>query len=497
MTADADQGDDVDALTPNQDTALAAGESEADDETAAAYAGAEEVDTSTVSDDLDPTADDDITEAADQVDGLPGARHDVAFPDDAIPVESAMAAVTSKIKYVLVIVKENHTFDNYFTGFSGASWSKKAKISSIETECRPIAPEGTIGTPCHTNCCGRHAYSGGSMDGFESAGTSCGASDQGLYPYIRYREDQIPNYWRLAKDFVLADHYFSTTLGPSAPGHEVFWFSQSTSIGDPKCTGGNCSGSGCDSKGITIEAMNPLTCSTQRVKPCFDLPVLPQRLPSGFTWMDYGNPIAAQSKWVHSQPNWQKHFRGSTSLAQDIHDGKQANLTIAHVSGGPSSEHPPEDPCHGENYTVKVIKEAMASPHWNEMAIFVTWDDWGGFYDHVKPSVHVCKNGQEFENGFRLPLIIVSPYAKKGVVLHDDVEQASIPKFIENQWNMGYMHDRNKHARDEVAGGLHNAFDFNQAPRAPITLTERATCPSKSGKAPKLRFPKPVDGQCE
>jgi len=411
--------------------------------------------------------------------------------------EASLTAARMPIKHVVVIVKENHTFDNYFTGFPGASWSKKAKIRPNETACRPLAPDGAVRTPCHSNCCGRHAYHGGDMDGFDHEGSACGGEDQGLYPFIRYTEKQIPNYWKLAREYVLADHYFSTTLGPSAPGHEVFWFAQSTSIGDPSCTGGSCSGSGCDAKGVTIEAMNPLTCSTQRVKPCFDLPVLPDHIPTGFTWMDYGNPMALQSKWVHGRQNWQKHFRASKDLPGDLHDGKLANLTIAHVSGGPASEHPPEDPCNGENYTVKVIEEAMKLPEWKNMAILVTWDDWGGYYDHVKPAVHVCKNGKEFENGFRLPLIIVSPYAKKGFVLHDDVEQASVPKLIEDLWHIGYMHDRNKHARDAVAGDLRAAFDFSQSPRAPISLTPRASCPSENGQPPMLHLPKMVGGKCE
>jgi phospholipase C len=77
---------------------------------------------------------------------------------------------------------------------------------------------------------------------------------------------------------------------------------------------------------------------------------------------------------------------------------------------------------------VQILDAAMALPQWKEMAIIITWDDWGGFYDHVAPPMHNCKNGQIFQNGFRLPAIIVSPYAKKGCVHSTPAEQASFPQ---------------------------------------------------------------------
>ncbi|MEO6419128.1 MAG: alkaline phosphatase family protein, partial [Polyangiaceae bacterium] len=157
--------------------------------------------------------------------------------------------------------------------------------------------------------------------------------------------------------------------------------------------------------------------------------------------------------------------------------GKISNLTIAHLSGGNISEHPPLGPCEGENFSVEVINAAMKLPQWKEMAIVVTWDDWGGFYDHVKPRVHKCKNGKVMQGGFRLPLIIISPYAKKGHVLKSHTEQASVPRLVEELWGMKFMSTRNKHARDGSAGSLMGAFDFTQPPRPPLLLTPRPVCP--------------------
>jgi phospholipase C len=147
---------------------------------------------------------------------------------------------------------------------------------------------------------------------------------------------------------------------------------------------------------------------------------------------------------------------------------------IAHIDGGEFSEHPPESPCKGERFTTEVINAAMKLPEWKHMAIIVTGTTGGGFYDHVLPPVHRSENGASYGRGFRLPLIIISPYAKKHFVLKTQTEQASVPKLVEELWGMKFMSTRNAHARDGRAGSLMGAFDFSQAPRAPMLLPTRS-----------------------
>jgi phospholipase C len=391
--------------------------------------------------------------------------------------------IPSPIRYVLVIVKENHTFDNYFTGFPGADTSMTAKLSDGTTYTRPAAPNKVLPSDiCHVNCCGIDAYDNGKMDGFDRKSSSeCPHGGAGLLPFIRYTEQQIPNYWQYARNFVLADHFFSTTLTQSAPGHEVFWVGHSLTIDNPKCAtpdGGGCTGYGC----VGLPAMsataitNPKTCATATAPPCFDVPSLPDHLPAGFTWMDYGGAVATMVKSITNDPSYKSHFRSASSLVGDLQTGHLANLTIAHLSGGNTSEHPDQFPCDGENFSVKIISAAMQLPQWNEMAILVTWDDWGGFYDHVKPTVHTCANGKVFNTGFRLPLIVMSPYAKTGYVLKTPTEQASVPRLVEDLWGMTYMSAKDPNARDGTAGSLMGAFDFTQAPRSPMILTPHS-CP--------------------
>jgi phospholipase C len=113
-----------------------------------------------------------------------------------------------------------------------------------------------------------------------------------------------------------------------------------------------------------------------------------------------------------------------------------------------SRGHPAQAPCPGETYSVDIINAAMNLPQWNEMATVVTWDDWGGFYDHVAPPVHKCGNGENFQSGFRVPLILISPYAKSGFVLKTPANQASVPHLVEELWGIPFMTARDPHAID-------------------------------------------------
>lgn len=379
--------------------------------------------------------------------------------------------IPTPIRYVVVLVKENHTFDNYFTGFPGAETTTTAKLSTGKTYTRPVAPSADLPSDmCHANSCGFDAYDNGKMDGFDTNGT-------GTQGFSYYTEKQIPNYWQYARNFVLADHFFSTTLGPSTPGHTVFWNARSLSLDNAKCpVGGDCNGFGCTAgKDVTITSQNPETCATKTVPPCFDVPILVDHLPAGFTWMDYGGPLALMTKSVVADPGYESHFGKQAQLLTDLQAGKLSNLTIAHLYSGVTSEHPPSYPCAGENQTVQLVNALMALPEWKQMAIVITWDDWGGFYNHVAPPVHKCTNGKIFRSGFRLPALIISPYAKK-MVLKTPTEQASVPRLVEELWGMDFMTTRDPLARDGIAGSLLGAFDFTQTPRDPLVLTTH-TCP--------------------
>jgi phospholipase C len=171
------------------------------------------------------------------------------------------------------------------------------------------------------------------------------------------------------------------------------------------------------------------------------------------------------------------HYGTYAQLHIDLTTGTQANFTHIDVSSAPNgaSEHPPNAPCEGENFTVNIINEIMTGPHWNETAIVLTWDDFGGWYDHVKPAVETLANGKFFNAGFRVPALVISPYAKTKVV-KTLTEHASVPRLVEELWGLPMMSDTDPNARDGRVGSMMDAFDFTQTPKAPLVLTTR-TCP--------------------
>ena len=379
---------------------------------------------------------------------------------------------------MLVLVKENHSFDNYFTGFPGAESATTAKLSTGTTLTRPKAPDGVLPRDiCHSNACGQKAYATARW-----TASICWRLRPTRNLHVRLlREAQIPNYWQYARNFALFDHFFSTTLGPSVPGHAVFWMAQSPVLNNPACTkpgGTGCTGSGCTADAFTkVTAYDSKTCTTSQAAPCFDVPILVDHLPQGFTWIDYGGALALMAKSVSKTPNYQAHFRKQADLLADLTAGQVSNLMIGNLWSGDQSEHPPANPCTGENLTVEIINAAMKTPQWNEMAIIVTWDDWGGFYDHVAPAVYKCANGNIYNEGFRLPAIVISPYAKTGrASSRPRPSRPRCPGSSRICWGMEYMAKRDPHARDATAGSLMGAFDFTQTPRAPLLLTPR-TCP--------------------
>ena len=401
-------------------------------------------------------------------------RPDAGRPDAGRPDAGPPDAGGMPIRYIIVLIKENHTFDNYFAGFPGATSSLTAKLSDGTTLVRPIAPNPDAGIPrdiSHSHASAITAFHGGSMDGFDrvsGANPPTGPTDH--LPFIRYTEAQIPNYWKYARTFVLADHYFSTAMGPSFPGHLASTTAQGLVLDNGSCVGCDAGPGGCfSSPPARVTTYDPVTCAISSQYPCWDIPSLPDSLPAGLTWAEYGWNTLLSVKSLAQQPGILSHFKSGAALLNDLKSGNQANLIFAHMEGS-TSEHPPQAICPGENATVALINAAMSGPHWDETAILLTWDDWGGFYDSVAPPATRCSNGDYLNPGFRLPMIIISPYARQGYVLQTPTEQASIPRLVEDLWKMPRLAARDPHARDAIAGSFLGAFDFAQPPRPPLIL---------------------------
>ena len=136
------------------------------------------------------------------------------------------------------------------------------------------------------------------------------------------------------------------------------------------------------------------------------------------------------------------------------------------VVSADKSEHPPASVCVGENWTVQQLNAVMQGPDWKSTAVFLTWDDFGGFYDHVPPP-----QVDNFGFGPRVPLLIISPYAKVGFIAHTFYEFSSVLKFIEERFGLPPLTDR-----DSAANDMLDSFDFDQRSLPPLILEQRQ-CP--------------------
>jgi len=385
------------------------------------------------------------------------------------------------IKHVVIVVKENHTFDNYFGSFPGADGISQI-LTSSGLITPPRAPDRTLRDLCHSHDCALTDYAGGAMSGWDAVDGSSVNGDN--LAYAQYQEDDIPNYWQYARHFTLADRFFANELGPSFPGHTFVLAGQvGWATGNPNTTITHPYW-GCDQPDSTrVTIQNQTTCEDEEVFPCFDIPSVPDVLPAGVDWKFYGTNFYLLSEvWsmfdaissIRNGPGWANVVNAS-EFDGDVDNGRLAAVTWL-VDQDLADEHPlVGGVCAGENWTVNHLNHLMNSPYWQDTAILFTMDDFGGWYDHVTPPrQYGCDPAHPYGLGFRLPLIVISPYARPGFVFHEVAEQASIPRFIEKVFGAtSTLSDLDPAAQDGQANDLMGAFDFPQTPLPPLPLDPR------------------------
>ena len=436
--------------------------------------------------------------ALDAGDGAPGVTRDAGPADggagplaDAGPtaldagVDAGLPFEQPPIQHLIIIVKENHTFDNFFGSFPGAEGTSVALTSNgpIPVPHSPDSPRDF----CHTHECALTEWDQGLMDGWDQVSTTSQGGDD--LAYSQYQEQDIPNYWQYARHFTLADQFFSGDMGPSFPGHMFTLAAQSGWVRDdphwhfltvlPEW--------GCDDPGGTVvETLDPTSCANKNLFPCFDFPVLPDILPPGISWKFYGTDYPTgiwtmfdAIKHIRNSPAWSNNVVSDSNFQTDLQNGTLPNLVWL-VPQSLNDEHPGYgiSVCRGENWTVTQLNALMSSQYWANSAVLMTWDDFGGWYDHVPPpQQYGCDPNDPYGLGFRLPLIVVSPYARPGFVYHQTASHSSIVRLAERLFQTtGTLHDLDPAAQDAAADDLMGAFDFSQAPLPPLTLDTRS-CP--------------------
>ena len=381
-----------------------------------------------------------------------------------------------QIEHIVFIVKENRTFDNLFGTFPSVDGATSGTISTGDVIPLGRTPDRTPRDISHSFQSAVLAIDGGGMDQFDLI--PGGNVDGDYLAYTQHTEDDIPNYFTYARNFVLADAFFSSLTGPSFPNHLYTVGAQSGgAINNPNSAGVW----GCDSpESSTVQVMDD-DGSTHPEYPCFDFQTLADSLEAQVISWTYYAPGQGQSGYIWSALDaiahirltslWDQHVVPTSQFVQDAHNGDLPSVSWVVVGSG-KSEHPPASVCVGENWTVEQINAVMQGPEWNSTVVFLTWDDFGGFYDHVAPP-----SVDNFGFGPRVPLLIISPWAKPGYVTHTTLEFSSVLKFVEQRFDLDPLT-----ARDSQSNDLFDSFDFNQEPLPPLILSTRQ-CPAGASTA--------------
>jgi phospholipase C len=320
------------------------------------------------------------------------------------------------------------------------------------------------------------------MDQFDLIDNGCPSYPDDCFAYSQYTEDDIPNYFAIARYFVLADAFFSSLTGPSFPNH-LYTVGAQSGVFDPTQPGGainNPSNSqgrwGCDAPDNSLVDVMDADGDINRVYPCFDFQTLADELEAKGLSRKYYAPSQDQAGYKWSALNaiahirftdlWVQHVVPPVQFIQDATNGTLPSVSWL-VINSTQCEHPPASVCVGENWTVDQLNTVMNGPDWESTVVFLTWDDFGGFYDHVPPPMV-----DNFGFGPRIPLLIISPWVRSGFIDHTTLEFSSVLRLIEERFDLDPLADRDANANELI-----EAFDFTQDPLPPLPLETRQ-CPA-------------------
>jgi len=395
-----------------------------------------------------------------------------ASPDS--PAARGFAAAASgiplgKIRHVVIVMQENRSTDNLFHGLPGADTVNSGLDShghQIPLQEEPLVESYDF---MHNHTAFVNAYDKGKMDGADRNKTYCGilgkCPPHANYSYVR--QSDVAEYFTLAEQYAFGDRMFQTNQGESYPAHQfIIAGTSEPSVGSNLFVSENPNEPnevGCKAPhGATVPEIDPGGKENQSTYPCFEHPVLMDLLRErNLTWKYYTN--ASDSIW--NGPNSIKHIRlGSgwenvvvpeSRVLDDIAKGRLANVAWVNPNVH-DSDHPGVSDGTGPSWVASIVNAVGKSPDWKSTAIFVTWDDWGGLYDHVAPTIY-----DSYEYGLRVPLIVVSPYARSGYVSHVTHDFGSILKFTEEAFGLPSLGFADARADD-----LSDCFNFGAPARA-------------------------------
>jgi phospholipase C len=384
-----------------------------------------------------------------------------------------------KIKHVVIIIQENRSLDNLFQGFPGArtrsygydSFGRKIKLGQIPLETSWDVDHSAQAFFDACNGTGSFPGTDCRMNGFNKESVQCGhrrfpacpiAHPQ--YAYVPPAETKL--YFEMGERYVLGDEMFASNFDQSSfVAHQYLIAAQSDSaVNFPSLNIWGCEGGAGDTIPTVTQEREIDYGDSKRI--CFNYETLGDELDAArVTWryytarMPYGNGAfwSAYSaiKHIYYGPDWKKNIISpQTKFFDDVTDDLPAVSWIT-----PTCQHSDHASCKsntGPEWVAALVNAIGQSPYWSSTAIFVTWDDPGGWYDHVPPKM------LDYDGlGFRVPFLVISPYAKKSYVSHVHYEHASILRFVEDRYGLPSLSASDKRATSPAA----DCFDFNQPPR--------------------------------
>ena len=321
------------------------------------------------------------------------------------------------IQHIVFIIKENRSFDNYFGTFPGANGATSGPISTGQTITLGHTPD-RVRDMGHSWNDALTAINNGLMNQFDLV--QFGNIGGDYMSMTQLYQSDIPNYWTYAQTFTLSDATFSSLHGGSFPNHlYTIAATSADAIDNPfEPTHPQFSSWGCDAETGTTVTLQNSSGVQSKVYPCFTNMTLGDLLDTaGISWKSYA-PLQNTSGYawntydsfsqIRNSSLWAEHVVGYSNFVTDATDGNLPAVSWL-VPDTADSDHPPSSVCAGENWIVKQINAVMQGPDWNTTAIFLTWDDFGGFYDNAAPA-----NPDYYGFGPRVPMIIISPYSLAG-----------------------------------------------------------------------------------
>ncbi len=408
-----------------------------------------------------------------------------AAMDPAIAQQGSSPTGINQINHIIFLIKENRTYDNMFGVFDAVNGTTTCTTSTGQVIPMRHAPDRYPRDIGHSWANAVLAIDNGKMDSFDLMGLDTPLTADGhgdLLTCSQFYGTDIPNYYSYAQHFALGARMFSSLTGPSFPNHLYTIAADSHGVTnnpvDPLHPLTHAWGCDASNTGDDVEEVQVVQSSgvISNQFPCFtEFITMADTLDNaGVSWKYYAPPISDLGYvWstfdaishVRNGLDWSNVVDTSTFIT-DVQNNQLPSVSWV-VTPYWQSEHPPESTCAGENTTVTQLNALMSNPAlWNSTAIFIVWDDFGGSYDHVAPP-----QVDGYGLGPRVPLLVVSPYAKAGYISTTQYEFSSVLKFIEERFNLPALGDRDLNAND-----ITDSFNFGQTSLSPLILSPRQ-CP--------------------